>query len=209
MPEGSVSVSAERIKNLREKTGAGVMECKRALVESQGNEEEALRLLRARGAALAGEKAGRKACQGLVGSYVHGGRIGVLVEVNCETDFVARTDAFKQFVHEICLQVVSMNPRFVQREEVPMEEIARELEQLHEEIDGVDEEASQPIHQAHMERFYKERVLLDQPFVKDPSKTVQDLLHELLDSTRENVVVRRFARMTLGEEAGSSSPSDQ
>ena len=194
------SVSADQIKQLREQTGAGIMECKRALEEAKGKVEEAARLLRARGAQVAGEKAGRETRQGLIGSYVHGGKIGVLVEVNCETDFVARTDAFRQFLHEICLQVASMNPRCVTREEVPPEEIGQTLEHLHEEIEGVDEEASQPMQQAHMERFYQEWVLLDQPYVKDPSKKVQDLLHELVNSTRENVQIRRFTRMTLGAE---------
>lgn len=196
----------EQVKALREQTGAGVMECKRALQEAGGRIEEAVRLLRARGAAIATEKAGRKACEGLIGSYVHGGRIGVLVEVNCETDFAARTDAFKQLVLNLCLQIASMNPSYVTREEVPPEEIGRELEQLQEEIQGVEDESSQPIQQAHMEQFYKERVLLDQAFVKDPARTVRDLIHEVVASTRENIAVRRFVRLTLGEapEAGPS-----
>ena len=161
--------------------------------------EEALRLLRAQGAALAAEKSGRSAGEGLIAGYVHQGKIGVLVEVSCETDFVARTDAFKQFVHDLCLQVASMNPQFVSREEVPPERIGQELEQLHEHLEGVEEEASQPMQQSHMEAFYRERVLLDQPFVKDPTKTIQDLLHEIVQSTRENIVIRRFIRMSLGE----------
>ena len=199
MAKGSAQVSTEQIRELREKTGAGVMDCKKALEQAGGKMEEALKLLRAKGASLAAEKAGREARQGLVGSYVHSGKIGALVEINCETDFVARTEQFKSFVHEICLQVASMNPRYVSREEVPHEEIGQELEHLHEEISGVDEEASQPIQQAHMERFFKERVLLDQPYVKDPSRTIQDLLHETVTSTRENVQIRRFVRMILGE----------
>ena len=199
MPKETNSVSTEQIKVLREQTGAGVMECKKALQETSGSVEEALRLLRSKGAGLAAEKAGREARQGLVGSYVHGGRIGVLVEVNCETDFVARTDHFKQFVHDLCLQIASMNPRYVNREEIPSEAIGQELEQLQEHLEGVDEEASQPMQQAHMETFYRERVLLDQTFVKDPSKTVQDLLHEVVNNTRENIVIRRFVRMSLGE----------
>lgn len=197
--EGSAPVSTEQIRELRERTGAGIVECKKALLQAGGKVEEAVKILRAKGASIAVEKAGREARQGLIGSYVHAGKIGVLVEVNCETDFVARTEQFKGFVHDVCLQVASMNPVYVSRDDVPPEEIGSELEHLHEEIAGVDEEASQPIQQAHMERFFKERVLLDQPFVKDSSKTVQDLLHETVTSTRENVQIRRFVRITLGE----------
>jgi len=198
--EKAASVTTDQIKQLRERTGAGVMECQKALQQAGGRLDEALKLLQAKGKTIASEKAGRTTGQGLIGSYVHSGKIGVLVEVNCETDFVARTDQFKQFVHEVCLQIASMNPRFVRREEVPPEEIGRELEDLHEQIEGVDEESTQPMQQAHMERFYRERVLLDQPYVKDPSKTMQDLLHEAVASTRENIVVQRFVRFVLGED---------
>ena len=200
------TVTTEQVKALREQTGAGIMECQRALQEAGGKLEEAVKLLRAKGARLAGEKASRETRQGLIGSYVHGGKIGVLVEVNCETDFVARTDAFKNFVHEICLQIASMNPRCIRREDVPPEEIGDALEHLHEEIQGVDDEAAQPMQQAHMEQFYKERVLLDQPYVKDVSKTIQDLLHETVTSTRENIVIHRFVRFVLGEESPSLGP---
>jgi len=198
--EKAASVTTDQIKQLRERTGAGVMECQKALQQAGGRLDEALKLLQAKGKIIASEKAGRTTGQGLIGSYVHSGKIGVLVEVNCETDFVARTEQFKQFVHEVCLQIASMNPRFVRREEVPPEEIGRELEDLHEQIEGVDEESTQPMQQAHMERFYRERVLLDQPYVKDPSKTMQDLLHEAVASTRENIVVQRFVRFVLGED---------
>jgi len=198
--EKGLSGATGLIKQLRERTGAGVMECQKALQQAGGQLEEALKLLQAKGKTIAGEKAGRTTGQGLIGSYVHAGKIGVLVEINCETDFVARTDQFKQLVHEICLQIVSMNPRFVNRDQVPPEEIGRELEQLHEEISGVDDESSQPIQQAHMERFFRERVLLDQPYVKDSSKTVQDLLNDAIAATRENIVIQRFVRFVLGED---------
>lgn len=201
------AVSAEQIKSLREKTGAGVMECKNALQETGGNMEEALKILRAKGARLADEKASRETRQGLVGSYVHGGKIGVLVEVNCETDFVARTEQFKNFVFEVCLQIASMNPRHVRREDVSPDEIGDELEQLHEHLAGIDDEATQSMQQAHMERFYRERVLLDQPFVKDSSKTIQDLLHETVTSTRENIVIQRFVRFVLGEDSKPADPA--
>ena len=188
------------IKQLRERTGAGVMECQKALQEANGSIDEALKLLQAKGKTIATQKAGRVTGQGTIGAYVHGGRIGVMVEINCETDFVARNDQFKAFVHEICLQIASMNPRVVTREDVSPEEIGNELEQLHENLEGVDEEATQQMQQSHMERFYKERVLLDQPYVKDGSKSVQDLLHETIAATGENVVIKRFVRFVLGED---------
>ena len=193
-----VSQATELIRQLRERSGAGILECKKALEQAGGELEQAERILRAKGAQIAGEKAGRTTTQGLIDSYIHQGKIGVMIEVNCETDFVARTDQFKSFVHELCLQIANSNPRFVNREEVPPEEIGKELETLHEQIEGVDEESTQPMQQAHMERFYKERVLLDQPYVRDSSKTVQDLLHETVTSIRENIVIRRFVRWSLG-----------
>ncbi len=200
MTNSSIHVSTEQIKALRDRTGAGVIECKKALIEAGGNPEEAVRILREKGKTIAAQKAGRAAHEGLIGSYVHSGRIGVLVEVNCETDFVAKTDQFKSFVQEVCLQVASMNPRYVNREEVPHEQISRTLEQLHEEIQGVDEEGAQPIQQSHMEQFYRERVLLDQPYVRDTSKSIQDLLTDTISSLRENIVIRRFSRFALGED---------
>lgn len=180
------------------------MECKKALQEADGRFEEAVKILQAKGADIAREKAHAQARQGAIGSYIHGGKVGVLIEVNCETDFVARTEEFRNFVHELCLQVASMHPRYVNREEVPHEEIGETLRQLHEEIGEVDDEASQPMQQSHMEKFYKEHVLLDQPFVKDSSKTIQDLLHSTVASLRENIVIRRFVRYSLGEFLPSS-----
>ena len=187
------------IRQLRERSGAGIVECKKALDQAKGDLEQAERILRAKGKQIAGEKAGRSTRQGLVDSYVHQGKIGVMVEVNCETDFVARTEQFKNFVHELCLHIAHSNPRFVQREDVPPDEIGKELELLHEEIAGADDESSQPMQQAHMERFYRERVLLDQAYVRDPAKTIQDLLHETINSTRENIVIQRFVRFVLGD----------
>ncbi|MBI1952716.1 MAG: elongation factor Ts [Candidatus Omnitrophica bacterium] len=190
----------DQVRRLRELTGAGILECKEALGKAKGQVEEAAKILRAKGADIAAAKAGRTARQGLIGSYVHGGKIGVLVEVNCETDFVARTDPFKSFVHELCLQVASMGPAYVSRDDVPPEEISDTLSHLHEEIAGVEDESSQSIQQSHMENFYKQRVLLDQAYVKDPSKTIQDLLHETVSTLRENIQIRRFARFVLGED---------
>ena len=196
----SSSITIEQIRALRERTGAGVIECKKALVEAGGDQEQAVQILREKGKTIAAQKAGRSAHQGIIGSYVHGGRIGVLVEVNCETDFVAKTDQFKSFVQEVCLQVASMNPRYVSREEVPPELISQTLGELHDEIQGVEEEGAQSIQQSHMETFYKERVLLDQLYVRDTSKTVQDLLTDTVAALRENIVIRRFVRFVLGEE---------
>ena len=148
------------------------MECKRALEETSGSLEEAIKILRAQGGAIAQAKAGRTASEGLIATYTHGGRIGVLLELNCETDFVARTDQFKELAHNICLQIASMDPIYVSQEQVPAKDA----------------------------KLMKERVLLNQPFVKDPSKTIQDLLHDAVSSIRENIVIRRFVRFVLGEE---------
>lgn len=200
MPSQSNSIDMEQVKKLRERTGAGFLECKKALMEAGGDLEKAILILRAKGASLATEKAGREARQGLVGSYVHGGRIGVLVEVNCETDFVARTDPFKNFVNEICLQIASMKPQYVGREEVPPEKVSETLAALHEEIQGVEDEGAVAMQQAHMEKFYRELCLLDQLYIRDTNKTIQDLLHELVASLQENVVIRRFVRFAVGEE---------
>ncbi len=200
MTDSRSSIDTDQIRRLRELTGAGILECKEALEKAKGQVEEAAKILRAKGADIAAAKSGRKAQQGLIGSYVHGDRIGVLVEVNCETDFVARTDQFKNFVHELCLQVASMSPSYVSRDDVPPEQISAELEHLQEAIEGVDDETSQPMQQSHMENFYKQRVLLDQAYVKDPAKTIQNLLHETVSVLRENIQIRRFVRFALGED---------
>jgi elongation factor Ts len=183
MAESAPSVTTEQIRELREKTGGGVMECKKALTEAGGKLDEALKILRAKGASVAAAKASRATSQGLIGSYVHGGKIGVMVEVNCETDFVARTEQFQNLVHEICLQIASMNPSYISEEEMPADLSAVEKKHL------------------------KERLLLEQPYVKDSSKTIQDLLHEAVTSLRENLRIRRFSRYTLGEEVASNTPS--
>ena len=181
MPKAATAVGTEQIKDLRERTGAGIMECKKALQEAGGQVEQAMKVLRAKGADVAKEKALRETRAGAVGSYIHGGKIGVLVEVNCETDFVARTDQFKVFVHEICLQVASMNPRYVSADDIPSSVSAKER------------------------KHHEEQVLLNQPYVKDSSKTIQDLLHEVVAGLKENLRIRRFVRFSLGEEASSAS----
>jgi len=199
-------ITAASVKSLREKTGAGMMECKAALTEAQGNEEQAIEVLRKRGLASATKKAGRIAAEGAVGSYIHmGGKVGVLVEVNCETDFVARTDDFQQLVKDIAMHVAAADPRFVTREEVPSEVLDKEREITREQAKNDPKNANKPdavidkIVEGRLNKFYEEAVLLDQPFVKVPEKTINDLLTEKIASTGERITVRRFARYKMGE----------
>ena len=173
-------ITAALVKELRERTGAGMMDCKKALAATEGDMDKAIDFLREKGLAAAAKKAGRIAAEGLVESYIHGGgRIGVLVEVNCETDFVAKTDAFKSLVKDIAMHIAAANPSYLRREEVP----AAELE--HEKM-GI-------------EKYYKEVCLLEQPFVKDPDKTISDLITESIAKIGENIAIRRFTRYQLGE----------
>jgi elongation factor Ts len=199
-------VTATAIKALREKTGAGMMECKNALTESSGDETQAIEILRKRGLASAKKKEGRIAAEGVVGSYIHmGGKVGVLVEINCETDFVARTDAFQQLVKDIAMHIAAAEPRFVSREEVRAEEMDKEREIARAQAKNDPKNANKPeqvidkIVEGRMNKFYEEAVLLDQPFVKDPAKTVADLLNEKIAATGEKITVRRFARYKMGE----------
>ncbi|MFO7156402.1 MAG: translation elongation factor Ts [Pseudomonadota bacterium] len=195
-------VSAAAVKELRERTGAGMMDCKKALAETGGDMEKAIDWLRKKGLAAAAKKAGRAATEGLVASYIHGnGRIGVLVEVNCETDFVARNEAFQELVKDIAMHIAAAAPMYVRREEVDPEVLERELEvyrgQLREQ--GKPEHIWDKILEGRKEKFLKEICLLEQPFVKDPDKTVQDVINEAISKIGENIVVRRFARFVLGE----------
>lgn len=195
-------VSAAAVKELRERTGAGMMDCKKALAETGGDMEKAIDWLRKKGLAAAAKKAGRAATEGLVASYIHGnGRIGVLVEVNCETDFVARNEAFQELVKDIAMHIAAAAPMYVRREEVDPEVLDRELEvyrgQLREQ--GKPEHIWDKILEGRKEKFLKEICLLEQPFVKDPDKTVQDVINEAISKIGENIVVRRFARFVLGE----------
>lgn len=189
------------IKTLREQTGAGVMDCRQALKEANGDLAEAARILKVKGAAIAAKKAGRETRAGVIHAYIHGGRIGVLVEVNCETDFVARNEKFQEFVRVLGLQIAAMNPDFVSPEDVPQEVIAQELDQLHEHLTGADGDEFVNAQKSHMEKFYARVCLLNQLFVKDESKTVKDLLTELIAATGENVIIRRFTRYQLGDGA--------
>jgi elongation factor Ts len=199
-------ITSAAVKALREKTGAGMMECKKALTEAGGNEEQAIEILRKRGMATAGKKAGRVAAEGAVGSYIHmGGKVGVLVEVNCETDFVARTDEFQALVRDIAMHIAAAEPRFVTREEVSADVLDKEREIARAQAKNDPKNANKPeqvidkIVEGRLNKFFEEAVLLDQPFVKDPSKTVNELLTEKIAATGERITVRRFSRYKMGE----------
>lgn len=187
------------VSDLREKTGAGLMDCKKALVEANGNLEEAITILRKKGAATAAKKADRSTNAGLVESYIHlGGRVGVLIEVNCETDFVARNEEFKEFVKDLCLQVAASSPTYVNRTEVPEAEVAKERDIAVAQVAGKPPAAVQKIVEGKLEKYYSTICLLDQPFVKVPEKSVKDILTERITKTGENIVIRRFVRFQLG-----------
>ncbi len=199
-------INAAAIKALREKTGAGMMECKKALIEAGGNEERSIEILRERGLASAKKKEGRVAAEGVVGSYIHmGGKVGVLVEVNCETDFVARGEEFQQLVKDIAMHIAAAEPRHVSREEVTSETLDKEREIARAQAKNDPKNANKPgqvidrIVEGRLNKFYEEFVLLDQPFIKDPAKTVGELITEKIAKTGEKVTIRRFARYKMGE----------
>ena len=197
-----MEVSANMVKDLREKTGAGMMDCKKALAETDGDFQKALDYLRQKGLATAAKRAGRMASEGRVGSYIHaGGKIGVMVEVNCETDFVAKTDDFQAFAKDMAMQIAASNPSYVRREEVTPEVLEREKEIYRAQA----REAKKPekimdkIVEGKLEKFYGEVCLLEQAFVKDPDVTVQDLLNGLIGKLGEKIEIRRFTRYQVGE----------
>ncbi len=197
-----MSVTPQMVKELRERTGAGMMDCKNALLETKGDMEGAIDFLRKKGLASAAKKAGRVAAEGAVGSYIHsGGKIGVLVEINSETDFVARTDEFQELLKDVAMHIAAAAPQYVRREEVTEEILARERAVQREKTlaEGKPEKVVDKIVEGRMEKFYAETVLLEQPFVKDPDKTVGDLINEKVAKIGENIQVRRFARYKLGE----------
>lgn len=197
-----MDVSAAAVKELRETTGAGMMDCKRALVEADGNIEKAVELLREKGLASAAKKSGRIAAEGIVESYIHtGGRIGVLIEVNCETDFVAATPGFKAFVRDLAMQVAAAKPTYVRREEVPESVVAKEREILRAQAlaEGKPEKIVDKMVDGRVEKYYKEYCLLEQPFVKDPDKQVQEVVKEQISKVGENINIRRFTRYEMGE----------
>jgi elongation factor Ts len=202
--EMATTISAGQVKELRERTGAGMMECKKALEEAKGDMEAAIDLLRAKGAAKAAKRAERETREGTIGSYVHSnGRLGVLVEVQCETDFVSRNETFQQLARDLAMHIAAMNPIAVAPEEIPADVVEREravyLEQVRQE--GKPENMHEKIVEGKLRRFYQEQTLLDQVFVKDPAgkQTIRELVQEAASKTGENVVVRRFVRYQLGE----------
>lgn len=195
----STTISATMVNDLRAQTGAGLMDCKRALVETNGNVEEAITILRKKGAASAAKRADRVAKEGVVYSYIHtGGKVGVLIEVNCETDFVARNDDFKALVHDLALHIAAANPSVVSREEVPEADLAKEREIAAAQVAGKPPAAIQKIVEGKLEKYYATVCLLDQPFVKQPEKSIKEILTETIAKTGENMVVRRFTRYQLG-----------
>ncbi len=199
-----MKITAQMVKQLREMTGAGMMDCKKALQEANGDFDKAIKILRERGLAKAAKKAGRAANEGIIHAYIHGGgRIGVMVEVNCETDFVARTDDFKNLVNDIALHIAAFAPRWVTREDVPQEVIEQEKEIYRKQAlsEGKPEHVVERIVEGKLKNFYKDTVLMEQPFVKDEDKTVEEVIKEAIAKIGENIVVRRFVRWELGEES--------
>ncbi|MGQ9531823.1 MAG: translation elongation factor Ts [Desulfotomaculales bacterium] len=197
-----MEVPAAQVKELRERTGAGMLACKQALVEARGDMERAITILREKGLAAAAKKAGRVANDGLVEAYIHGGgRIGVLVEVNCETDFVARTEEFRTLARDLAMQIAAARPEYIRREDVPEEVVAKERAILRAQAlrEGKPEKVVDRMVEGRLEKFFKEQCLLEQPFIKDPNITVGQLITEKIARLGENITVRRFARFELGE----------
>jgi elongation factor Ts len=199
-------VTASAVKSLREKTGAGMVDCKNALVEANGDENAAIEILRKKGMATAGKKAGRVTAEGAVGSYIHmGGKVGVLVEINCESDFVARGEEFQQLVKDVAMHIAATDPRYTNRDEIPADVLEKEREITREQLKNDPKNASKPedvlnkIVEGRLNKFYEENVLVDQPFVKDPARTVGELVAEKIGSIKENISIRRFTRFKMGE----------
>ena len=198
-----MQISSEDVKKLRDKTGVGIMDCKKALKECGGDFNKAVDFLRKKGVEVANKRSGRQASQGSVASYIHmGGKIGVLVEINCESDFVAKADNFVNFVKDVSMHIAAASPDWVSRDEVPVDVLDKEKEILKEQAlkSGKPEKIIDKIVEGKISKFFTQRCLLDQPFVKDSDKTIQQLLDELMGKTGEKCVIRRFARYQLGEE---------
>lgn len=194
------SDAGKLVAELRAKTGAGFLDCKKALADANGNIDEAETLLRKKGIASAAKKSGRSTNEGLIHAYIHvGGKVGVLIEVNCETDFVARNEEFKALVNDLCLQIAAASPTYVGREEVPEAELAKEREIAAAQAAGKPPPAVQKIVEGKIEKYYSSVCLLDQPFVKDPAKSIKELLTEKISKIGENMQVRRFTRYQLGQ----------
>ncbi len=197
-----MGISVQQIKELRAATGAGILDCRKALEEAGGDFDKAVEILRKKGLAKAAKKAGREASEGVIETYVHGGgRIGVMLELNCETDFVARSEVFRNLAHELALQIAAMAPKYVRDEDIPQEVLDKEAEIARERAKGKPEHVVQRIVDGMLEKFKNEAVLMRQVYIRDDSKTIQDLINEHIASIGENIVVRRFVRWELGETA--------
>ena len=197
-----MEVTAALVKELRERTGAGMLDCKKMLIEANGDMDKAIDLLREKGLAAAAKKAGRIAAEGLVESYIHmGGKIGVLVEVNCETDFVANTDRFKALCHDIAMHIAAAKPEFLDKADVPTDNLEKEKEVLRAQAlnEGKPEKIVERMVEGRIEKYYKEVCLMEQPFVKDPDKTIRDLISEATVAIGEKISIRRFVRYERGE----------
>lgn len=196
----SQAISAKVVGELREKTGAGLMDCKKALLEAAGDMAQAEVLLRKKGVATAAKKAGREASEGLIEQYIHmGGKVGVLLEINCETDFVAKTDDFKNLAKDICLHIAAAGPVSIRREEVDPSLVEKEREIAQSQAEGKPAAAVQKIVEGKLDKYFSTICLLEQPFVKNPDQSIQDLLNEKVSKLGENIVIRRFTRYQLGE----------
>jgi len=196
-------ISSDVVKKLRDKTGAGMMDCKRALAETKGDIEQAIEFLRKKGAAVAAKRADKETNQGVVEAYIHaGGRIGAMVELNCETDFVAKTPGFKQLAHDIAMQITAMTPQYVLREQIPQSVIDKELEiyKVQSQNEGKPAEVAEKISQGRLDKFYQEVVLMEQSFIKDSGKTIKDIIDDEVAKVGEKITIRRFLRYHLGEE---------
>ncbi len=197
-----MEINASMVKDLRERTGAGMMDCKKALIETNGDIEKSIEYLREKGIAKAAKKSGRVASEGIVESYIHGGgRIGVLVEVNIETDFAAKNEDFRSFVKDVAMQIAAMNPTYVKREDVPSDAIEKEKEILKAQAinEGKPANIAEKMVNGRIEKYYNEICLLEQPFIKENDKTVQQVLQEKISTIGENISIRRFARFEMGE----------
>ncbi|HEY0658415.1 MAG TPA: translation elongation factor Ts [Pyrinomonadaceae bacterium] len=199
-------ITGKAVMALRQKTGAGMMECKAALTEAGGDEAQAVEILRKKGMATADKKSSRVTAEGAVGSYIHmGGKVGVMIEINCESDFVARGEEFQQLVKDVAMHIAATDPRYLNRDEVPAETLGKEREILLEQLRNDPKNANKPeevlnkIIEGRLNKYYEENVLLDQPFVKDPSKTIDELVKEKVASIKENISIRRYTRYKMGE----------
>jgi elongation factor Ts len=197
-----MNISASDVKELREQTGVGLMDCKNALREAEGIIDKALEILRQKGLAMAAKKSGRDASEGIIGSYIHmGGKLGVLVEVNCETDFVAKTEEFQEFVRDIAMHIAASNPAYLKREDVPSKVIDKEKEIYASQVTNKPPQIVDKIVQGKLDKFYADNCLLEQVYVKDPEgkKSIQEVVVDVVAKIRENVVIKRFVRFQLGE----------